>query len=86
MTAFPKNFGELACKTFEEVFESNPKWIEYVLECWTDNCTGLFLEFQQFIKKKIEDKTKLQEHRNRCKAYVKKQKKEDLPDYLWKYL
>ena len=84
--SFPENFGtELAGLEFEQVFLKHPKWVECVDTCWTENCTGLFLEFYQFIKLRLDDPLSRFAHENRCEKYVKKLKKDKIPEYLLKY-
>jgi hypothetical protein len=86
MSKFPENFGtELSGKDFSQVFETCPKWVECVRETWTDNCTGLFLEFQQFITLRLADIVSRTEHETRCREYVKTLKPEKVPEYLLKY-
>jgi hypothetical protein len=80
---FPSEFGkELGGKTFEHVFVTNPKVIEFVTT-WTDNCTGLFTEFRQYVMERLQNPFQRDEHENRCAAYVKG--KTNLPGYLTKY-
>ena len=82
---FPDNFGtDLAGLTFDEAFELHPKWIECVRETWTSNCTGLFLEFLEYVRLRLVDPISVDQHEDRCRKYVKKCKK-NLPDYLLKY-
>ena len=81
---FPDKFGtDLAGLTFCEVFELHPKWIECVRTTWTDNCTGLFLEFLQYVRLRLVDPISVDQHEDRCRQYVKGKK--NLPDYLVKY-
>ena len=87
MGEFPENFGtELAGMDFEDVFEKCPKWIECVYSMWTDNCTGLFLEFQQFVKMRLSDPISKTEHEFRCREYVKTLAFDKIPEYLVKYV
>jgi hypothetical protein len=84
--SFPENFGTvLAGLEFEQVFIQHPKWVECVDVCWTENCTGLFLEFYKFIKLRLDDPLSRFAHENRCEKYVKKLKKDKIPEYLVKY-
>ena len=86
MTRFPDEFGhELAGCSFENVFISHPKWIECVRSCWTDQCTGFFLEFKRFVDTKLEDPSLVAEHEARCRIYVKSLESSKLPSYLKKY-
>ena len=86
MGEFPKNFGnELAGMDFEDVFEKKPKWIECVNSTWTENCTGLFLEFLQFVKLRLSDPVSKIEHEFRCREYVKTLAPNKIPEYLVKY-
>lgn len=85
MGSFPKNFGnELCGMTFEEIFEQKPKWVECVAETWGD-CTGLFLEFKQFIKMRLTDPISQTEHEFRCREFVKTLDANKIPEYLIKY-
>jgi hypothetical protein len=86
MPRFPEEMGELAGMTFEDVFEKCPKWVEFVDSSWTDNCTGLFAEFQTFVKLRLENPISKIKHEHRCEKYVKTQKGKKLPEYLVKYL
>ena len=51
---FPNHMGsEVGGKSFEEVFKTNPKIVEFCHQCWSKSeTTGLFLEFLNFVEKK----------------------------------
>jgi hypothetical protein len=86
MERFPSNFGtDLAGLSFNEIFDQQPKWVEYVSELWTDNCTGLFLDFRNYIILRLKDPISRSEHEQRCHEYVKTMKIRQLPEYLVKY-
>ena len=86
MREFPENFGnELAGMDFEDVFEKQPKWVECVYSTWTEKCTGLFLEFQLFVKLRLSDPISKCEHEFRCREYVKTLASNKIPEYLLKY-
>ena len=85
MPRFPNELGEVGGKTFEEVWVDCPKWTEFVRETWTNNCTGLFLEFQEFVTRKAKNERCLGEHVARCIQYCKNKPLGELPRYLLKY-
>ena len=87
---FPVDFaGELQGLTFEEVLSDHPKWIEFVRTCWTNDCSGLFLDFLRFVRLKMMNDQIREEHERRCVEYVRKRMIVDpdakLPSYLLKY-
>ena len=91
MTRFPENFGhELAGLSFEQVWKQHPKWIAFVATCWTNDCSGLFLEFLQFVRARMADDEMKLEHEKRCVEYVREllvvKPDSKLPSYLEKYL
>jgi hypothetical protein len=87
MERFPVEFGmDLAGKTFEDIFEHFPKWVACVELTWTDNCTGLFKRFREFILLRLQDPISRIEHDNRCQEFVKTLKRDTVPQYLLKYL
>ena len=83
---FPDGFGDLGGKTFQEVFDTHPKWIECVRATWTENCTGLFLEFYNYVHATLKIPHELENHEIRCMEYVKDNNPSDLPKYLLNYL
>ena len=86
MGKFPEKFStELSGMDFEDVFEKYPKWVECVDATWTDNCTGLFLDFQQFVKLRLLNPISKTEHEFRCREYVKTLAHDKIPEYLLKY-
>ena len=90
MGRFPDNFGhELAGMSFEEVWDEHPKWISFVTTCWTDNCSGLFLEFLQFVRNRMADDDMKLDHEKRCLEFVREllvvKPDSELPSYLEKY-
>ena len=87
MDKFPKDFGnELAGMSFEDLFEKSPKWVEYVDDMWTDDCTGLFRKLRDYILLRLKDPVSKAEHEARCAEYVKSLKETDVPPYLLKYV
>jgi len=87
MERFPDDFGiELAGKTFEDIFNYFPKWVACVEHTWTDNCTGLFKRFREYIMLRLKDPVSRIEHEKRCYEFVKTIKSEKLPMYLVKYV
>ena len=81
---FPEDMGdELGGKTFSEVFTENPKIIEFV-KTWTDNCSGLFEDFRQYVLARLDCPLDKEEHEARCEQFVKG--KNNLPRYLLKYV
>ena len=86
MGRFPENFGNvLSGLDFEDVFEEHPKWICCCDETWTDGCTGLFLEFKNFVKLRLQNPISKAEHESRCREYVKTLKPDKIPEYMIKY-
>ena len=80
---FPDEMGqELGGKSFDEVFTTNPKIIEFVTT-WTDNCTGLFSEFRKYVMARLDCPFEKEEHEARCEEFVRG--RENLPRYLLKY-
>ena len=87
---FPTDFeGELKGLTFEEVLSDHPRWIEFVRVCWTNDCTGLFLDFLKFVRARMMEDTIREQHERRCVEYVRKLLSNDseaqIPTYLKKY-
>ena len=81
---FPGDMGkELGGKTFDEVFTTNPKIIEFVTT-WTDNCTGLFSEFHRYVMARLGSPFEREEHEARCEEFVRG--KQNVPKYLIKYV
>jgi len=86
MQRFPEDFGtELAGKSFEEIFTEFPKWVACVEHTWTENCTGLFEEFRNYILLRLQDPVSRIEHDQRCYDYVKTLTLQKMPSYLIKY-
>ena len=90
MDCFPLDFeGELKGLTFDEVLTDHPRWIEFVRTCWTNDCTGVFLDFLKYVRMKMMDATTRREHESRCVEYVYKllttDKESQIPTYLKKY-
>ena len=85
MQTFPENFGDLANLSFEDVWANHPKWVEFVRKTWTDNCSGLFLEFQRFITNKLADEVNVKRHESRCREYCAGIDPEKIPRYLRSY-
>jgi len=72
--------GELGGKTFQEVFNSLPKIVEFS-QIWEEKrTTGIFRRFAQFVKKKLSVPTLKIEHEIRLTDYLRG--KTNLPDYL----
>ena len=72
MERFPEDFGnELSGITFDELFKSHPKWIEYVADMWTDECTGLFQRLRKYVLLRLKDPVAKSEHEDRCTKLVK---------------
>jgi hypothetical protein len=84
-TSFPREMGvELGGKTFDQVFDTNPKIIEFVT-IWTDSCTGVFDDFRMYVKARLCNPLDKEEHENRCREIVKTLKG-NVPRYLLKYV
>ena len=81
---FPEGFGELGNKTFEEVFDTLPKWIECCRVTWTGNCAGVFAEFQTFVRQKLANPMHRKRHEQRCREFVKSYSGV-IPEYLVNY-
>ena len=86
MQRFPEGFGtEINGKSFNEILVECPKWVEFARTRWNDNCTGMFLEFLQFIRAQFTDPAIVKIHEERCREYVKSLELVDIPTYLLKY-
>ena len=83
MKSFPKEV--LGGRTFEQIFHEEPKWVEFVIYTWLENCTGIFLEFQNFLKLKMADPISKADHEQRCIDFVKTLDGKKIPWYLVKY-
>ena len=83
---FPSGIGELENMTFQEVFDTKPKWIECVDKLWTPANTGLFQKFYKFVKNELADPERRKEHEDRCRVYAKTLDKSKIPRYLIKYV
>ena len=83
MLSFPKEI--LGGRTFEQLFIEEPKWVEFVIFTWGDNCTGVFLEFQNIVKLKLADPLFREDHEQRCIKFVKNFEGKKIPWYLVKY-
>ena len=85
---FPSIVGDvLGGKTFEDVWQTDCKTIEFVRKCWDpEKCTDLFLEFYKFVMLKMQNPENVKMHEERCKEYVKEINDiKDIPRYLSKY-
>ena len=84
---FPEEVGDLGGLTFPEAFEQCPQWTEFVYEKWIeDSCTGIFLEYCKYVRKRLEDPQELINHEIRVRDFLKTQpKKYEPPSYLKKY-
>ena len=67
----PAEVGELGGLTFEEAFVRCPKIIEFVHSLWTDQCTGIFKDFREYVNTTLDNPVKMSEHKRRCRKYVK---------------
>ena len=89
-TTFSKDLGgDLAGKSFIEIFETMPDIVEFVFDMWQEkNCTGVFLKFYRYIKTKLGEENNLAKHEQRCIEYVhaRRDKINKLPCYLLKYI
>ena len=86
MMQFPKDLGgDLGGLTFQEAFVQCPKWIECVRSRWTENCTGVFLEFYKYVHLTLKISHECDAHEDRCIEYVKTLDPSKIPKYLIKY-
>ena len=85
-TRFPPEIpGVIGGKSFLEIFETQPKIIEFVNTLWTaDKTTGVFKEFFVYVKNRLEVPDLLAAHKKRCCQFVKGEEK--IPSYLQKYV
>ena len=85
-TRFPSECGKnLGDKTFIEVFQTQPKTVEFVNRTWlADKTTGLFGDFLTYVKTRLQIPDVRAEHEKRCDDYVKSHDG-DLPDYMTRY-
>ena len=82
---FPEDMGkDLGGKSFDEVFTTNPKIIEFVT-IWTDNCTGLFTDFRKYVMARLDNPLDKEAHEDRCRQLVKSYEGTNIPRYLIKY-
>ena len=77
---FPVDLGEFSAKSFETVFNTNPKIIEYVRH-WS-SATGIFEKFLKYVKLALNEKNKLEQHEKRCIAYIKPLIDKKIPTYM----
>ena len=83
--SFPQGFGDFRGKTFDEVFNEDPKNTEFVYQCWDRRgCTGIFLELYDYIQKRMSVPAEFEAHAQRCRAYCRNATGE-IPNYLIKY-
>ena len=81
---FPVEMGDIGGKTFDQVFDTQPKIIEQIRSRWIESgCTGLFLDFFKYVTMRLQNPLDLEAHEDRCVAYVKTLEK--TPSYLIKY-
>ena len=73
---FPEKCGSLlGGKTFQEVFDTCPKEVEFVDKLWgREKTTGLWLEFFEFVKTKLSNPKYRKAHEKRCKIFVANEK------------
>ena len=83
--SFPTGFGDLGDLSFEEVFVRFPKWVACVDRCWTENNTGLFKQFYEFVKRRLSEKIFREEHDARCRQLVASMESAEIPQYLVNY-
>ena len=85
---FPSDFpGQLSGLTFDEIFIKYPNWIEMVRCTWIrTKCTGLFLEFYDFVIDMLMHIEKLRDHTKRCNQYVIDMSESQIPEYMMKYI
>ena len=77
---------ELGGKHFEEVFETKPKWVQLVDSCWVGSATGVFGEFETYVRRRLADPLSRGCHERRCQEFVKTLKPEKIPEYLKKFV
>ena len=85
---FPGKLGDvLSNKSFRDVFNNHCEIVQFVITLWEPKkCTGIFLDFYNFVMKEIQDPSKFAQHRDRCVAYVKNNNAKELPKYFASYL
>ena len=83
--SFPQGFGDFQGKTFEQIFNEDPKNTEFIYQCWDrSGCTGLFLELYDYVHDRMLKPSEREPHIERCKEYVRNATGE-IPNYLNKY-
>ena len=83
--SFPQGFGDFRGKTFEEVFNEDPKNTQFVYKCWHRvGCTGLFLEFYDYVHQRMSIPAEKEAHAQRCIEYCRNTT-DEIPNYLIKY-
>jgi hypothetical protein len=81
---FPSGFGDFRGKTFDEIFQTDPKNTEFVFQCWSrDECSGIFLELYDFITEKMSIPAEQAAHKIRCTEYCVSHN--EVPNYMSKY-
>jgi|TARA_B110000196_G_C20963239_1_gene575040 hypothetical protein len=86
MMQFPTDMGgDFAGLSFQQAFEQCPKWVEFVRTMWTENCTGIFLEFYKYVHLTLKISHECDAHEDRCIKYVKTLDESKIPKYLIKY-
>ena len=83
----PNDGSEMAGLTFGEAFVKCPKIVEFVRCLWVESgCEGIYLDFYQYCMGMLNNPMVLEEHKARCKKYVKSCKDVVTASYLKKYL
>ena len=83
--SFPNNFGDFRGKTFDQIFQTDPKNTEFIYQCWSrDGCTGIFLELYDYICNRMSTPAECVSHIERCKEYCT-QHPNKLPNYMNQY-
>ena len=73
-------------QSFEFIFENNPCVVEFVDSSWIrEKCSGIFLEFYDFVKDKINIPPNRQNHVDRAKKFCREASKDEIPLYMSKY-
>ena len=80
--------GDFCGKTFLEIFETDPKNVEFARDRWIeDKCSGIFLDFYRYIQLNLSVPLFIQQHEERCRSFViNLDDVENTPAYMTKYL
>ena len=79
---FPPSCGpKLGDKTFRELFDTNPKMVEFVRRAWLpEKTTGIYSEFLTYVLNELQIPDICAAHEERAAAY--RSENTDIPSYM----